>query len=102
MDLFKQKTGMEIVSHNKTTEILEASGIIALILYFIFIINLFKNIFQKWNLVPLEIKKLSFISIVLFVCFYLTSHGTPFWGEMIYSCFFIPIIIQNKNSQSEP
>jgi hypothetical protein len=102
MDLFKQKTGMEIVSHNKTTEILEASGIIALILYLIFIINLFKNIFQKWDLVPPEIKKLSFISIILFVCFYLTSHGTPFWGEMIYSCFFISIIIQNKNSQSKP
>ena len=95
-DLFKQKTGMAIVSHNKTTEILEASGIIALILYFFFIINLFKNIFKNWRDVPLEIRKLSFISIVLFIGFYLTSHGTPFWGEIIFGCFFVGTILQNN------
>ncbi len=95
IDLFKQKTGMSIVSHNGTTEILESSGILALILYFLFIKNLFKKVIRIWNKISNEVKKQSFISMVLFAGFFLSSHGTPFWGEIIFSCFFSSIIINN-------
>jgi O-antigen ligase len=95
MDLFKQKTGMAIGSHNRTTEILESSGILALILYFLFIKNLFKKVIRIWNKISNEVKKQSFISMVLFAGFFLSSHGTPFWGEIIFSCFFSSIIINN-------
>lgn len=95
IDLFKQKTGMSIMSHNGTTEILESSGILALILYFLFIKNLFKKVIRIWNKISNEVKKQSFISMVLFAGFFLSSHGTPFWGEIIFSCFFSSIIINN-------
>lgn len=93
MDLFDKKTGMRIVSHNKTFEILEASGIIGLFLYMLFIYQLFKKVINRWNNISNEVKKQSFISMLLFLGFFLFSHGTPFWGEIIYSCFFISIII---------
>ena len=100
VDLFKQKTGMAIVSHNRTTEILESSGIVGLLLYISFILILFKKVIARWNYVSNEIKKQAFISMLLFGGFYLTSHGTPFWGEIIYGCFFMAIIT-NKNTYAK-
>lgn len=35
----------------------------------------------------------------LFIGFYLTSHGTPFWGEIIYSCYIIAALSNKKISE---
>ncbi|MEA4966727.1 MAG: hypothetical protein VB048_01235, partial [Bacteroidaceae bacterium] len=44
IDLFFQKTGMAIVSHNATFDMLQSSGIIGLLFYLFFILLLFKKV----------------------------------------------------------
>ena len=98
-DLFKIKTDMAIGSHNRTFEILESSGLVALLLYIIFIFQLFKNVIRNSNHTTLEIRRLAYISIIMFFGFYFTSHGTPFWGEIVYACFFMAIIIDGQRAK---
>ena len=92
----KKKTGMAIVSHNKTIEILESSGIIGLFLYLLFMVPLFRKLISNRNRIPPELKKLTLLSIILFFGFYLTSHGTPIWGEIIYACIFTAVLIESS------
>ncbi|OJX91086.1 MAG: hypothetical protein BGP01_11680 [Paludibacter sp. 47-17] len=96
IDLFEQKTGMKIVSHNATFEILESSGIIGLVLYMLFIGALIYKVKSNWKYLSLEIKRIVFVSGFLFIGFYLTSHGTPFWGEIIFACYISLTIISPK------
>ena len=91
IDLFEKKTNMSIVSHNKTFEILESSGIIALLLYFIFIYKLFKSINRYRPYVSSEKRRLSYVLFFLFVGYYLTSHGSPFWGEIMIALLLMSI-----------
>lgn len=100
VDLFKQKTGMAIVSHNRTFEILESSGFLGLLLYLIFIFALFKRIIRSWKYGSTELKKLTLVSIVIFSGFFLTSHGTPFIGEIIFACFFIAMIVEKEKQKN--
>ena len=95
-DLFYQKTGMAISSHNETFKILESSGILGLILYVVFICILFSKVMRNSKYTTDEIKKLSFLSITMFLGFYFSGHKTPFWGEIIYACFFIGVLIEGK------
>ncbi len=97
IDLFDKKTGMAIVSHNGTFEILESSGIIGFFLFLIFLFRLFKNVFKYLKYVQAEIKKLALVSVLMFFGFFLTSHGASFFGEIIFSCFFIAVILEGRN-----
>lgn len=97
LDLFDKKTGMPIVSHNGTFEILESSGIIGLFLFFLFLFRLFKYVFKYIKYVQIEIRKLTLVSMLMFFGFFLTSHGASFFGEIIFSCFFIAVILEGRN-----
>ncbi|MDW7646343.1 MAG: hypothetical protein SCI25_15040 [Desulfuromonadales bacterium] len=101
MDLFENKTNMKIISHNKTTEILESSGLIGLFFYLFFWFKLFKMVFKRFKYVSYELKKLTLVSAALFSGFYLTSHGTPFFGEIIFACFLIGVIIEGQRISSK-
>jgi hypothetical protein len=95
IDLFEIKTGMAIVSHNGTFEILESSGIAGLILYFIFIYNLFKKSKIAITYENNDLRRNWYLALYLFISFFLTSHGTPIYGEFIYGCIFVIGLIQN-------
>ena len=104
IDLFEKKTNMSIVSHNKTFEILESSGIIALLLYFMFIYKLFKSINRYRPYMSSEKRPLSYVLFFLFVGYYLTSHGSPFWGEIMIALLLISIkfeFFENKILQTK-
>ena len=104
IDLFEKKTNMSIVSHNKTFEILESSGIIALLLYFMFIYKLFKSINRYRPYMSSEKRRLSYVLFFLFVGYYLTSHGSPFWGEIMIALLLISIkfeFFENKILQTK-
>lgn len=94
MDLFDRKTGMAIVSHNRTFEILESSGFVGLLLYFSFLYVLYKKIRKKRKRreTPFILNKLFVVSLVMFLGFYVTSHGTPLWGEIIFASIAIAVI----------
>lgn len=98
IDLFKQKIGMAIVSHNRTFEILEASGFLGLILYFIFIGKTTIKTKKIFRYIPLELQKLSFITGLLYFGFILTSHGAPIFGEIAFAAIIIGTILYNNNS----
>lgn len=100
-DLFEIKTNMAIGSHNRTFEILESSGILALLLYIIFIYNVFKKVIRNSKYSTLEIRKLAYLSMIMFLGFYFSSHGTPLWGEIIYACFFMAIIIDGMRAKAK-
>jgi O-antigen ligase len=93
IDLFEMKTGMAIVSHNRTFEILEASGIIGLVFFIIFLYGLIKTLFKfkLQNKLKLMVK----LSLLLYFFFFFTSHGTPIYGELIFALVFNLVLIRN-------
>ena len=105
MDMFEKKTGMAIVSHNRTFEILEASGLVGLLLYFLFLYKLNREIRKNYRRtkIPFGLKKLYWVCLVMFLGFYITSHGTPLWGEIIFACIAIAVIqnVNDKQSYNE-
>jgi hypothetical protein len=99
IDLFEQKTGMSIISHNRTMEILESSGAIGLFLYTIFIIMIVRVARKNWQYVSSSSRRLGFSSFLLFTGFYLTSHGIPLWGEIVCAMIFMMIFIEGKKTK---
>ncbi|WP_075352547.1 O-antigen ligase family protein [Algoriphagus marinus] len=99
IDLFEKKTGMSIVSHNATFNILESSGILGLLLFWIFIFLIYIRIKRYWKFLDDKFQKNILVLFFLFIGFYLTSHGTPFWGEIIYSCYIIAALSNKKISE---
>ncbi|TSJ45800.1 O-antigen ligase family protein [Fluviicola chungangensis] len=101
IDLFDQKTGMAIVSHNRTFEILESSGLIGLILYFLFLNSLNKKIqaSRRTKKIPFIFNKMLLVSFVMFLGFYVTSHGTPLWGEIIFASLAMVVILNINDKQ---
>lgn len=98
-ELFEQKTNMAITSHNGIFEILEANGIIGIALYAIFVFKLFKKVlYNKESQDPVT-RKAIFVCFYLFTSFFLTSHGTPIWGEIIYAFLFAPLLTAKKTKQ---
>lgn len=83
-DLFERKTGMAIVSHNRTMEILEASGVFGLLLYLLFVIVLFRKSRPR-KTASSSLKSQYFVLAFVFAVLYLTSHGMPLWGNVIFS-----------------
>jgi hypothetical protein len=102
IDLFEDKTGMAIVSHNRTFEILESSGIFGLVVYLIFLYTIFRETKKNRSqeLTPPILDKLFVVSTVMFLGFYITSHGTPLWGEIIFGCIIMGVICLNKNERT--
>ena len=101
IDLFEKKINLSIVSHNKTFEILESSGIIALILYIIFIYMLFKSINRYRPFVSSDKRRLSYVFFFLFLGYYLTSHGSPFWSEIMIALLLISIKLEFFENKSK-
>ena len=101
IDLFEKKINLSIVSHNKTFEILESSGIIALLLYIIFIYMLFKSINRYRPYVSSEKRRLSYVFFTLFLGYYLTSHGSPFWSEIMIALLLISIKLEFFENKSK-
>ncbi|WP_411893499.1 hypothetical protein [Winogradskyella sp. A2] len=97
MDLFKNKTGMAIVSHNKTFEILEASGILGLLIFILFLFHLFRRIFSALKYFDLQTKKLLLVSFILFMGYNLTSHGSFIWTDVIFAPIFSVFILAGRN-----
>ena len=90
-DYFEKKTRMSITSHNSAFEIIESNGLLGLFLYICFIYHLFKAVRKRAKqLAPLDLKMVN-LSILLFGMFFITSHGTPLWGELIYAFIFIHV-----------
>jgi hypothetical protein len=48
-----------------------------------------------------DLKKTFNICVLLFLSFYITSHGTPLWGELIYALIFMDIFIKNDQYKKE-
>jgi O-antigen ligase len=95
IDLFDKKTGMAITSHNGTFEILESSGLIGLFLFLMFIYSLLKRVYKNLKHISVELKKIGFVSIFMFMSFFTLSHGSSMYSDIIYSCFFVAIIIES-------
>jgi hypothetical protein len=100
-DYFEKKLSMSITSHNATFEILESNGIIGLLIYIIFIYSLFKTVKQKIKILDKNTKKTFNICILLFLLFYLTSHGTPLWGEIIFIFVIMDIFVKFEYKKKE-
>lgn len=98
-DLFEEKTGMAISSHNRIMEILESSGFFGLLLYILFISKIYRKIWRK-NKLNYKIKKLNFVGGYLFIAF-LFSHGMPFWALIIFSPIFAVSIINNEKERKK-
>jgi len=96
MDLFEKKTGMAIVSHNKTMEILEASGLVGLFLYLGFVGCVFRLVKKGYFRSDQASKKVTMVCGLLFAFFYLGSHGLPFWGEAIISGVLVANILRGR------
>lgn len=99
-DMFEKKTNMAITSHNGTFEIIESNGILGLSIYLFFCILLFKHIKTYWNFVEPLYKKTVLLMMFIFISFYITSHGTPLWGELIYSFIFVFVMIKGKRNKT--
>ena len=84
-DLFEEKTSMAIVSHNKTMEIVESSGLVGLFLYFGFVYNVFVLVKKGYYRSSPAVRNLTFVCGLLFALFYFSSHGLPLWCEVIIS-----------------
>ncbi len=96
-DLFNRKIYMRITSHNATFEILESNGIIGLVLFFSFFFSLYYFVYSKFkDLNNNEIRKLILI-FFLYLSFFLLSHGTPIWGELLFSMYLSTIINKNES-----
>lgn len=93
-DYFEEKLSMSITSHNATFEKLESNGILGLILYVLFISKLFLFVKKSIKYLDDNLKKTFNICVLLFLSFYITSHGTPLWGEIIYALIFMDIFIK--------
>lgn len=89
MDLFENKFGVGIVSHNRTFEILESSGVIGLVIYLIFLYHLFKRIHRNFTYYNQELRRIVIVSLLMFILFFLTSHGSLLWTDII----FVPIFL---------
>lgn len=98
IDLFKRKTGMAIVSHNRTFEILEASGLLGLVLYILFIGKTALKTKKRFKYISLELQKLSFITGLLYFGFVLSSHGAPIFGETAFAAIIIGTMFYNNSS----
>lgn len=94
IELFDKKTGMAISSHNRTFEILESNGIIGLLLYLIFISILLYNIVIRYKFCSKDYQKLTFVLTFIFIGFFLISHGTPIWGEIIIGNSLMIVVLQ--------
>lgn len=94
IDLFEQKTGMAINSHNRTTEILESSGLVGLALYLAFLLALSRILRRGWTTASLEQRRFLLASTLLFSGYFLSSHGTPIFGEVIFACFIAAAALQ--------
>ena len=95
-DLFDKKTGMAISSHNGLLSILESSGLIGFLLYFIFIYHLFKTVYRNFKHVSIELQKITFVSIFMFISYFALSHGSSLYSNIIYSCFFVAVITEGS------
>lgn len=100
-DYFEEKLSMSITSHNATFEILESNGILGFILYILFIGKLYIFIKKRVKYLDDNLKKTFNISVILFLSFFITSHGTPLWGEIIYAFVFMDIIIKFEKKKKE-
>lgn len=83
-DMFKDKTGMRITSHNRTFEILEAAGIFGFIFFILFYGNLIYLTRRRSRYLNRGDQKEIMVFIILFVFFTLTSHGYPIWANIIF------------------
>jgi len=99
IDMFEEKTNMAITSHNATFEILESNGVLGLFFYILFIGSLIKLLKRYWNYIDPLYKKTTLIMLFLLICFYLSSHGTPLWGELIYAFLFTYVILQGRRNK---
>jgi hypothetical protein len=95
-DYFEKKLSMSITSHNATFEIIEANGILGLILYLWFMRKVLYGVKKKVLYLEKIDKKTVLICIFLFLSFYITSHGTPLWGEIIYALVFMDVYQKYK------
>ena len=84
MDLFERKTGMAIVSHNRTMELVEASGLVGLFLYLTFLYFLFRASRPVVGC-PIALKSQYLTLGLVFLMLYATSHGMPLWGEVVFA-----------------
>lgn len=100
-DLFEKKTNMSITSHNATFEIIESNGILGLTLYLGFIITLIRILLRNRKYEDPIIQRVITLCLFLLTCFYLTSHGTPIWGEVIYACLFAPLLFSKTRQKEE-
>jgi len=100
IDLFDKKINMAITSHNKTFEIIESSGILGLIFYIIFLIALYRHLKKNWKYMDSFDKKIATVIFFLYISFYILSHGTPLWGELLYATFLVYIIIHAQRNKA--
>lgn len=96
-DLFDEKTGMAIVSHNKTMEIVESSGVLGLVIYIGFVFNVFVVVRRGyWRSDPV-VRNLTLVCGLLFAFFYLVSHGLPLWCEVVISGVLVANMLRARS-----
>ncbi len=101
MDLFEEKTSMAIVSHNKTFEIVESSGLLGLFLYFGFVYKVFVLVRKGYYVSDPVTRDLTMVCGLLFGVFYLSSHGLPLWCEVIISGVLVANMLRAR-AQGSP
>lgn len=96
IDLFFQKTGMAIVSHNATFDMIQSNGLIGLLLYLSFIFILYRKVLGGLRNTEFYVRRHAIVCMILFMGFFITSHGTPLLGEIIYACIFTSVILNKE------
>ena len=76
--------GVSLVSHNRPMEILQYGGIVALILYFLFLWKLFLLIKFNHAKRSFAYDDLPFIILVIYIISIIPSHGFPIWADLLF------------------
>lgn len=91
--------GTNFVAHNRFIELFQYGGFIALFLFLIFLIALYKLIKSFPILKGFYISKLPFTIFILYIFSMIPSHGFPIWADILFGGYIALNIRIKENEQ---
>lgn len=93
-------TGIAVVAHNQIIDIWQFAGLIGVMLYSIFLINIFKEIkrYSSYN----RNSTIIWMLWGLYLLFIFPSHGMPIWVDIIFAAYLALNKILNQQKLNIP
>lgn len=88
--------GVGFIAHNRFIEIYQYGGLIALLFFVFFLINLFKLV-KKIDITKKNyMSKLPYAILIIYIISIIPSHGLPIWGDFLFGGYIAYNLIKSR------